>query len=78
MGEVIFPSIMVADYNIKGNNLTKPNRAINDNEAYCYQCSVCEEGFTHVADCVPERNNSRDGSDTVCARKLSTAPACLA
>jgi hypothetical protein len=53
-------------------------RAINDNEAYCYQCSVCEEGFTHVADCVPERNNSRDGSDTVCARKLSTAPACLA
>ena len=44
-------------------------RPINDETAYCYECSVCGEGFTHVADCVPERNNSRDGSDTVCVRE---------
>lgn len=44
-------------------------RSINDGTAYCYVCSVCGEGFTHVADCVPERNNSRDGSDTVCVRE---------
>lgn len=44
-------------------------RSINDGTAYCYECSVCGEGFTHAADCVLERNNSRDGSDTVCVRK---------
>lgn len=47
-------------------------RSINEGTKYCYQCSVCSEGFTHVADCVPERNNSRDGSDTVCIRKYCT------
>ena len=57
---------IVSAANVTGSCDATNCRAINDAAAYCFQCSVCGEGFTHAADCVPERNTSRDGSDTIC------------